>query len=399
MKKKLFYTLAALIIAPGMSMAQAVPPAEFDRVPGLTPHAEVFGMQAWTDDSTRMLWLHDEASGQLIVGYAFDEEGHIVHPDLAETKLGIDNLIDETFKLNEITIPEQYAVNVEALLDMLEEDIRTHVIRDFILRVRTVADEAEFNAAVEGWINELKTAVKDAHPDFDVESLVTAKQDLPATDVGQNVVPEQTEATPAQEVIEDAAEQQSQHQPADAAQSTQPHGNGQVALPAAAGAEGLAPGTLWEPELVDGVSLRDALGAISGERIGRSQDGNIVTVLLDPTCIECKVSWNEMRQSLRGSDVIYDIHVVPAYSEDSYAIIAGLNPDEPVMRSVGKAISGNEISLGRWSELPAELRDQYYARQDLIAKYKVPALPLFVSDTGYATGVLSPELLRQLLQE
>lgn len=411
MKKKFLFAFAAMMLAPGMSLAEVKPPAEFDRVPGLTPHENIFGMQAWTDDASKMLWLHDEASGQIIVGYALDEKGQVIHPALKDTPVGIDTLIDDIFNLNEVTIPEPYIASVEELLQLLDEDLRVHSIRDFVLRLRGVETEAAYNTAVEGWINELKALVKEHNPDVNVDQIGMAQPaaspeaqpetQMEATEAYPASTGEEAPAVPAKPpaavptAVDDASADGANIAPAEPT-------NTQVAIQGVQGelgADGNPRGIIWEPEVVDGVSLREALRKIPSERMGRGETGNVVTVLLDPTCIECQTSWHELRRAMRSGDISFDIHVVPAYSEDSYAIIAGMNPEEPVMRTVTRAISGNELELGRWSEVSEEDRAKYYARQDLIRKYAIPALPLFISDTKYAAGALTPELLQELIAE
>ncbi|WP_411839999.1 hypothetical protein [Paracoccus sp. ME4] len=127
----------------------------YSRIPGLRAADDINGMRAWTAPGQNLIFMRDAMTGAYVVGFPFDAEGRTLIPGAAEVEnSGIDQLLSELFAPR-INIPDSYAPTVEERLSGLSEEERDNAINALISSVRDVRDEAEFNRAIEAWIDAL----------------------------------------------------------------------------------------------------------------------------------------------------------------------------------------------------------------------------------------------------
>ncbi|MCW3782550.1 hypothetical protein [Defluviimonas salinarum] len=152
---------AAALSAPG-----AAAPEAFTAIPGITPAGRIGGMDAWTTGAAPFLWMTDPDSGRMFAGFVFDRDGRSLHPDHAgDDAMTVAALIAETFGANAIPIPEEYAPDIEAMLARLDAATRQEATRKLVEAVRLVTDEAGFQAAISGWLEEVSSMLPDAAAD------------------------------------------------------------------------------------------------------------------------------------------------------------------------------------------------------------------------------------------
>lgn len=147
----------------------------YARIPGLRAADDINGLKAWTAPGQNLVFMRDAATGAYVVGFPFDAQGRTLIPGAAEIEnSGIDQLLSELFAPR-INIPETYAPTVEERLSELSDEDRDTAINALITSVRDVQDEAEFNTAIEAWIEALPEdgaapAVDGAQPAIDEEA-------------------------------------------------------------------------------------------------------------------------------------------------------------------------------------------------------------------------------------
>ncbi|MBW3243623.1 thioredoxin fold domain-containing protein [Epibacterium sp. DP7N7-1] len=131
-------------------------PTVFTVVPNLEQSGSISGMNTWVSPGTNVMFMQNPEDGTLIAGFPFDAEGKSLHPALIDKEgAGFDAMVEELFG-PVVEIPDEYAPTVDEHMSAMSDEERSAALADLVERLSDVEGEAEFNAAVEGWIKTLQ---------------------------------------------------------------------------------------------------------------------------------------------------------------------------------------------------------------------------------------------------
>lgn len=165
------FSAAAMVLFLQADNAGMVSPAQIEApfqaqlmIPGLIPAESVLDRPTWIDGRSMMSWIEDPESGRLVVGYVFDRNGDIVHPDKPiDGELTLERLVADIFNTvmpqppgAAVPIPEALMGDASQILEGMDETSRHDALRRLSTAMRDVENEAGFNRAAAEWLDELR---------------------------------------------------------------------------------------------------------------------------------------------------------------------------------------------------------------------------------------------------
>lgn len=333
----------------------AAPPAALAAIPGIAWKGEIAGRQAWGVDDQGMLWLHDANTGAIVAGFAFGADGASLHPDHAGQA---DLTLSKFIEINRprftppitidaegeagVSIPESMVDDVEARLALLDDARRQAAIRDLIEALRDVESEEAFQAAAAAWL----------------ETLPEPEASLPLVEADASIVDGAVAETAPSNASTEVATAETTPQ-AEAAADEAPTKDAAETGP-----------TLIEA-MQDGMWI--PIGAAGAP---------VVHMLADPLCGPCAAGLRALAPAIEAGDIQVRYLPLPAASEDSSGVIAGiLMAEDPAATLLAEAAAfeteGHAPPFGRFSDLDDRMEEGVRANYALAVAYELPQIPFF----------------------